>query len=67
MANFAHCHAFRRVVDFEVEGQRKKGRPKRTWTWKREVKEESKTAGMEDVVCRSKWIARVNQVATRVR
>ena len=24
-------HILRRVLDFEVEGQRKKGRPKRTW------------------------------------
>ena len=24
-------HVFRRAMDFEVEGQRKRGRPKRTW------------------------------------
>ena len=24
-------HVMRRALDFEVEGQRKKGRPKRTW------------------------------------
>ena len=24
-------HILRRALDFEVEGQRKKGRPKRTW------------------------------------
>ena len=24
-------HVLRRALDFEVEGQRKKGRPKRTW------------------------------------
>ena len=29
----------RRALDIEVEGQRKKGRPKRTW--KRQVEEES--------------------------
>ena len=24
-------HVLRKTLDFEVEGQRKKGRPKRTW------------------------------------
>ena len=32
-------HALRRTLDFEVEGQRKKWRPKRTW--KKQVEEES--------------------------
>ena len=32
-------HVLRRVLDFEVQGQRKKGRPKRTW--KKQVEEES--------------------------
>ena len=32
-------HVLRRALDFEVEGQRKKGRPKRTW--KKQVEEES--------------------------
>ena len=32
-------HVLRRALDYEVEGQRKKGRPKRTW--KRLVEEES--------------------------
>ena len=31
-------HVLRRALEFEVEGQRKKGRPKRTW--KKQVKEE---------------------------
>ena len=26
-------HVLGRALDFEVEGQRKKGRPKRTWSW----------------------------------
>ena len=34
-----HGHILRRALNFEVEGQRKKGRPKRTW--KRQVEEES--------------------------
>ena len=32
-------HVLRRALDFEVEGQRKKERQKRTW--KRQVEEES--------------------------
>ena len=32
-------HIFRRALDFEVEGLRKKGRPKRMW--KEQVKEEN--------------------------
>ena len=32
-------HVLRRASDFEVEGQRKKGRSKRTW--KKQVEEES--------------------------
>ena len=33
MANSVHWygHALRRALDFEVEGQEKKGRPKGTW------------------------------------
>ena len=32
-------HVLRRTLDFEVEGEKRKGRPKRTW--KRQVEEES--------------------------
>ena len=32
-------HVLRRALDFEVEGQRKKGRPKRTW--KNQVEDKS--------------------------
>ena len=43
-----------RALDFELEGQRKKGRLKRTW--KRQVEEESVKVGMRsnDALCRSK-------------
>ena len=63
MANSVHCygdvlrredgHVLRRAVDLEVEGQRKKGRPKRTL--KRQVEEESVKVGlrMENAFCRS--------------
>ena len=46
---------FLRSLDFEIEGQRKKGRMKRTW--KRQVEEESAMVGlrMKDAHCRSKW------------
>ena len=37
-------HVLRRALDFEVNGQRKKGRPK--WTWKKKVKEESRKDGL---------------------
>ena len=40
-----------RILDFEAEGQRKKGWPKRTW--KRQVEEESMKIGLrrEDALC----------------
>ena len=48
-------HILRRALDFEVVGQRKKGRPNRTW--KKLVEEESVKVGLrrEDALCRSKW------------
>ena len=44
-------HVLRRAIDCEVEGQRKKGRPKRTW--KRQLEEESVKVGLrrEDALC----------------
>ena len=61
MANSVHWygHVLRRedgdilrmALDFEVEGQGKKGRPKRTW--ERQVEEESMKVGLrtEDALC----------------
>ena len=37
-------HVLKWTLDFEVEGQRKKGRPKRTW--KKQVEEESMKVGL---------------------
>ena len=37
-------HVLRRALDFEVEGQGKKGRPKRTW--KKQVGKESMKLGL---------------------
>ena len=47
-------HVLRKAFYFEVEGQWKKGRLKRTW--KRLVEEESVKVGLrrEDALCRSK-------------
>ena len=44
-------HVLRMALVLEVEGQWKKGRPKRTW--KRQVEEESVKVGMrrEDALC----------------
>ena len=45
-------HVLRRALNFEVEGKRKKGRPKRTW--KKHVDEESVKASLkrEGALCR---------------
>ena len=45
-------HVLRRAVNFEDEGQRKKGKPRRTW--KKQVEEESVKIGFgrEDGFCR---------------
>ena len=44
-------HVLRRILDFEVKGQRKNGRLKRTW--KKQVDEESVKAGLrrDDALC----------------
>ena len=56
-------HVLRRALDVEVEGQRKEGRPKRTW--KRLDEEESVKTGLrrEDVLCPSTWSVGVNKIA----
>ena len=56
----------RRVLDFEVEGQRKKGRSKRAW--KRQVEEESVKVVLRrvDVLNQSKWSVGANQIAAGV-
>ena len=77
MANsvYWHCHVLRRedghvlrrVLDFEVEGQRKKGRSK--MTWQKQVEEESMKVCLrrKDALCRSKWSVSVNKVAAGLR
>ena len=60
-------HVLRRALDFEVEGQRKKGRPKRTW--KKQVEEESMKVVLrrEDAICHSKWSFGVNKITAGLR
>ena len=60
-------NALRTVLDFEVKGQRKKGRLKRKW--KKQVEEESARVGLrrKDALCRSKWSVDVNQIAAGLR
>ena len=60
-------HVLRRASDFEAEGQRKKGRPKRTW--KKQVEEERMKVGLrrEDVFSKSKWSVGVNQIFAGLR
>ena len=57
----------RRVLDFEVEGQWKKGSLKRMW--KRQVEEESVKVGLrrEDALYRSKLSVGVNKIVAGLR
>ena len=59
-------HVLRRALDFEVEGQRTKENPKRTW--KKQVEKESMKVGLrrEDVLFRSKWSVGVTKIAAEV-
>ena len=60
-------HVLRRTNDFEAEGQRKKGRPKRMW--KKQVEEESIKLGLrrKDALCRSKRSVSANKNAAELR
>ena len=60
-------YVLRRSLDFEVEGQRKKGRSKSTW--RKQAEEESVNAGLrsKNAFCRSKWSVGVNQIAAGLR
>ena len=60
-------HVFRRSLDFAIEGQRKKWRPKRTW--KKQVEEESMNVGFrrKDALCRSMWSVGQNKIAAGLR
>ena len=60
-------HILRRALNYEVEGQRKKGRPRRMW--KKLVEEESMKVCLrrKDSSCRSKWSVGVNRIAAGLR
>ena len=70
-----YCHVLRRedghflrmVLDFEVDGQKRKGRLKRTW--RKHVEEESVNVDFrrEDVLCRLKWSVGVTKIAAGLR
>ena len=55
-------HVLRRALDFEVEGQTKKRRLKRTW--KKQVVEEGMKVGLrrKEALCRSKWSVGVDRI-----
>ena len=63
----ADVHVFRMAFHFEIEGQGKKGRPKRTW--KKQVDEEGVKVGLrrKDAVCRSKWSVGIGMIAAELR
>ena len=77
MANSVRCydhvlwredgHVLWRALYFEVEVQRKKGSPKRTW--KELVEEESVKIGLgrDNALCRSRWSVGVNHIAAVLR
>ena len=56
-------NVLRRALYFQVESQRKKVRPKRTW--KKQVEKEFVKVGLrkEDALCRPNWSVIVNQIA----
>ena len=60
-------HILRRALDYEVEGQRKKARPKRMC--KKQVEEESMKVGLrrKDALCRSNWSVSINKIAAGLR
>ena len=59
-------HVLRKVLEFEVRGKRKPGRPKKTW--KMQVEKESKSIGLEkkDAMNRARWRMRVREIAAGV-
>ena len=60
-------HVLRRALDFGVEGQGKKGSPRRTC--KSKFDEKSMKCGLrrKDALCRSKWSIGVNKIAAGLK
>ena len=67
MLRIGDGHILKRALDFVIEGQRKKGRQKRTW--KRLVVKEIVKVGLgkEDVLYQLKWSVGVNKIAVGLR
>ena len=58
-------HVLRKVLDFEMKGKRRRGRPKKTR--KTQVEKESKSVGLEkDAMNRVRWRVGVREIAARV-
>ena len=58
-------HVLRKALEFEVKGNRKRGRPKKTW--KTQVEKESKSVSLEkDAMNRARWRVGVGEIAVRV-
>ena len=59
-------HVLRKVLEYEVRGKRKQGRPKKTW--KMQVEKESKSVGLEkkDAMNRARWKVEVREIAAGV-
>ena len=59
-------HVLRKVLEFELKGKRKQGRPKKMW--KMQVKKKSKSVGLEkkDAMNRVRWRVRVREIAAKV-
>ena len=58
-------HVLRKVLEFEVKGGRKRGRPKKTW--KTQVEKESKSIGLEnkDAMNQARWRVGVRKIADK--
>ena len=59
-------HVLRKVLEFEVKGKRKRGRPKKTW--KTQVEKESKSVGLEkkEAMNRERWRVGVRKIVDKV-
>ena len=59
-------HVLRKVLEFEVKGKRKRGRPNKAWNT--QVEKESKSVGLEkeDALNQARWRVGVGEIAVRV-
>ena len=60
-------HVMRRAFDFEVVGERKKERPKRSWQKQAEEENVNVDLRREDALCRSKWSVGIKQIAAGMK